>query len=110
MARALCRLDALADGGGRSVELEPGKPGLLLLRDGAALRAYVNSCPHRGTPLDLVPDRLRDESGRFLVCATHGAQFRVEDGYCVAGPCAGAYLRVAPVALRRDGWVTLEDG
>lgn len=109
MAKALCRIDALADGGGMSVELAPGRPGLLLLRDGERVRAYVNSCPHRGTPLDLVPNRLRDETGRFLVCATHGAHFRIEDGYCVAGPCTGDSLRPAAIAISQ-GWITIEDG
>jgi nitrite reductase/ring-hydroxylating ferredoxin subunit len=106
-AKALCRLEALADGGGRSFEVTDNGPGVLLLRDGEIVRGYVNSCPHRGTPLDLIPDRIRDASGRFIVCSTHGAQFRVEDGVCVFGPCIGARLPAVALSVR-DGWVTLK--
>jgi len=28
----------------------------------------------------------------LIQCATHGALFRIRDGYCVAGPCAGQGL------------------
>jgi nitrite reductase/ring-hydroxylating ferredoxin subunit len=30
--------------------------------------------------------------------ATHGARFRIADGYCVAGPCRGE--RLSAVAVR----------
>src|SRR5258705_313796 len=40
--------------------------------------------------------------GRHFQCSTHGARFRIADGYCVAGPCQGE--RLAAVA------VTVEDG
>ncbi|MEE8263379.1 MAG: Rieske (2Fe-2S) protein, partial [Gammaproteobacteria bacterium] len=39
-----------------------------------------------------VPDQFLDETGNLLQCATHGALFRIEDGFCVAGPCTGASL------------------
>ncbi len=103
------RLEALPEGASIGIALAPPAPGLILLRDGGIPRAYVNSCPHRGTPLDLLPDRFRDDSGRFLVCSTHGARFRIEDGFCVAGPCVGAALAPVPVAVR-DGWVEVEYG
>ena len=35
----------------------------------------------------------------------HGALFRLEDGVCVAGPCAGERLKPWPVAVI-DGVVT----
>ena len=75
---------------------------IFAVRRGDTVRAYVNRCPHRGTPLDWVPDQLLDEAGRDLVCATHGARFRVEDGVCIAGPCVGDQLVPVPLALR-DG-------
>ena len=72
------------------------------MRRGPAVHAYVNRCPHRGTPLDLVPDQLFHRDGRHLVCATHGAIFRVEDGVCISGPCYGDQLTPVPLA-DRDG-------
>jgi len=44
---------------------------------------------------------------RTIVCATHGATFRPEDGYCIAGPCAGD--RLEPVAVRVERGIVLVD-
>ncbi len=104
----LCRLEEIPDGrarGFRVTEAGGRERRLLVVRRGGAAAAYVNSCPHRGTPLDLRPDDFFDAEGRHLVCATHGAVFRPEDGYCLAGPCAGESLQPAPVEVREDGRV-----
>ena len=63
--------------------------------------AYVNSCPHVGTSLDLFPNELLSEDKTLLVCATHGALFAPDSGLCLAGPCAGDQL--APLSVRIDG-------
>jgi nitrite reductase/ring-hydroxylating ferredoxin subunit len=63
--------------------------------------AYVNRCPHAGTPPDLWPNEFYSEDGRRLVCATHGALYEPATGRCVGGPCAGDALERLP--LRRDG-------
>lgn len=82
-----------------------GRPvGLLLVHHGGQIYAYRNRCPHVSTPLNWVPDQFLDSEGEFLQCATHGAMFRIEDGYCEYGPCAGESLRPVPVTIR-DGAV-----
>jgi len=63
--------------------------------------AYVNRCPHVGTPLDLWPNEFLAEDGRTIVCSTHGALFEPEDGRCAAGPCAGDHLASLPVRVER---------
>ena len=68
-------------------------PVLIVHGDDGVVRVFQNSCPHRGTPLDWLPDRFLDRGGRHILCATHGALFRIEDGFCLSGPCAGARLR-----------------
>lgn len=65
------------------------------------LHAYVNRCPHVGTPLDLWPNEFLSEDGATLICSTHGALFDPATGSCTAGPCAGEGL--ARVPLRLDG-------
>ncbi len=79
---------------------------LILLRDGDAVRAWLNICPHAGRRLDWAPGKfLLSKSGQ-LVCAAHGATFELAAGECVAGPCRGQSLRaVAVTAL--DGVVRL---
>jgi nitrite reductase/ring-hydroxylating ferredoxin subunit len=100
----LMALDDLADGALAEVEAEvDGAPeSLLLYRDGAAVRAWLNVCPHAGRRLDWSPGQfLRTRDGQ-LVCAAHGATFELGAGACVAGPCRGESLRAVPVAVR-DG-------
>ena len=100
----LCRLDELADPGSRGFSVEGAE--IFLVRRGRLVAAYVNSCPHTGGPLDWVPDQFLDLERRHILCATHGALFRLEDGHCLAGPCAGD--RLTPVAVELvDGVVRL---
>lgn len=96
---ALCAVTDIPDGEARGFRLGAGddRIDILIARRGSAVHGYVNACPHVGSPLDWTPDRFMSLDGRYLQCATHGALFRVEDGECVRGPCAGAFLR--PVAL-----------
>lgn len=51
--------------------------------------------------MDWVHGRFLDEDQRLIQCSTHGALFRIGDGYCVGGPCAGD--RLTPVKLLRQG-------
>ena len=71
------------------------------------VRAFVNSCPHRGTSLDWQPGEVFDDSGLYLICATHGALFEPISGRCVDGPCHGASLKSIPVRIE-DNQVRLE--
>jgi nitrite reductase/ring-hydroxylating ferredoxin subunit len=62
--------------------------------------AYVNRCPHAGTPLDAWPNEFFTEDGRYLICATHGAVFAPDTGVCLEGPCPGVRLEALSVAHR----------
>ena len=87
----LCATSDLLEGQIRGFTLGDLKL-LAVRRDGQAY-LYENRCPHRGVPLEWLPDRFLDDSGSLLQCATHGALFLIESGECVAGPCAGQALR-----------------
>ena len=109
-ARALCRVDEIADGDAKGFPPAPGGfSGLVAWRDGDTVRVYVNSCPHIGTPLDWTPDRFLSADGRYLICATHGAQFTIANGFCVTGPCRGDRLTPVEFSLR-DGAILLTQG
>ncbi len=107
----LCRLEDLGEGA--SLGLTANCGGRLLdifvLRKHGAVYAYHNSCPHTGAPLDWVPNRFLSLDGRHIQCATHAALFRIEDGFCVAGPCSGQSLTRLEVAVE-DGHVCLRAG
>lgn len=70
---------------------------------GGDVFSFANSCPHRGTELDWQPGQVFDESGLYLVCATHGALFEPQTGRCVGGPCQGASLVRIAVDVVEDG-------
>jgi nitrite reductase/ring-hydroxylating ferredoxin subunit len=97
-----CAADALEPG--RTARFEVFRAGrrvhaFLVNHDGRH-HAYVNRCPHAGTPLDWWPNEFFTEDGRFLICATHGAVFAPDTGLCLEGPCPGARLERLPVARR----------
>ena len=65
--------------------------------------AFINRCPHLGTALGLNPEgSFMDAGGTSIVCRTHVALFRPEDGLCTAGPCMGEHLIRIPVHVRGD--------
>ncbi|HAD26724.1 MAG TPA: 2Fe-2S ferredoxin [Alphaproteobacteria bacterium] len=104
----LCRLADLPPSGTKGFVLGSGTNRLdlfVIWRDGI-LRAYLNDCPHAHTPLETRPDRFLDQSGKYLLCTTHGARFTVAEGKCVSGPCRGKSLTPLPVTIR-DGEIFL---
>jgi len=66
------------------------------------LRAYKNSCPHTGAPLNWTPDQFLTRAGLYIQCSIHGAMFKIETGECFAGPCSGKFLKVLR-CIEKDG-------
>ena len=97
--RLICRIEDLADGEAKGFPApgELGQRAILVVRQGERVYGYWNRCAHQGTPLDWKPNQFFNLAKTRLQCATHGAQFRIEDGHCVAGPCKGKALK--PVSL-----------
>ncbi len=110
--RRVCRRDDLLEGGTavRFGIIRNGQevPGFAVAYDGR-VHGYVNVCPHRGTSLDWQPGEVFDESGLYLICATHGALFEPDSGLCVGGPCHGAYLQKIPLKFEADHVVLEHD-
>lgn len=107
--RALCRLEDVPDGESRGFPPAPGAfCGLFAVRQGDALRVYVNACPHIGASLDWLPDRFLSADGSHIVCAIHGATFRIEDGVCTGGPCLGDRLEAVMIEIK-DGVVLVPE-
>lgn len=101
-------LDLIADGAARNfvIELRAGRFHGFVVRRGDSLAGYVDRCPHMGVPLAQTLDAYLTDDGSLIACAWHGALFRIEDGACVAGPCAGARLSPWPVEVRDGSIVT----
>jgi nitrite reductase/ring-hydroxylating ferredoxin subunit len=77
--------------------------GLFAIRLADCVRVYRNACPHLGVPLDWLPGKFMSADGQRLLCATHGAEFRPEDGLCLRGPCRGDSLAAVPCEIRGGG-------
>ncbi len=109
--RVLCRADEIGEAAGKGFVLGEGrwKREIFVVRKAGRIFGYVNSCPHAGTPIDWMPDRFFTNDGAFLICATHGALFEVEDGMCVRGPCRGLSLDQVPVAEEAGDILLLEE-
>lgn len=105
--RPLCGLDEIPDGGSRGFDPPPGRfTGLFAVRRGERVVVYLNACPHLGISLDIAPDRFLDARREHILCSTHGALFRIEDGFCLKGPCAGEHLTPVPARVV-DGTVLI---
>ena len=57
-------------------------------------QAYLNRCSHIAMEMDYQPDRFFDESGQWLMCATHGATYDAASGACLGGPCRGGLIKI----------------
>ena len=103
----VCALSEIPDGGGHEVVFGEGSEcfRLLLLRSGEHVWGYHNRCPHNSMPLNYEPDTFHVFDAEVLMCAHHTAMFRITDGECFDGPCAGARLTAVPVEVRGDGTV-----
>ncbi len=108
-------LAALRPGEVRAVRFAPSVDGMrreaLVLRDESGeVRAFRNLCKHLPILIDAGSRRYLTPDGRELLCATHGARFRLTDGLCVHGPCKGASLDPVPVVREGDALFVIDEG
>jgi nitrite reductase/ring-hydroxylating ferredoxin subunit len=104
----LCRLVDIADPGAKGFVFGSGSNRfeMFVVRTRGGVFAYVNSCPHLGATLDTFQDQFLTSDKELIICSFHGAQFQIEDGLCVVGPCEGK--RLTEIALRvENGAVTI---
>ena len=100
----VCRVEDVPDGEARGFAMpnEPIPRAIFIVRQGKKVYGYRNRCAHQGTPLDWKPDHFFNLAKTHLQCATHGAQFRIKDGYCIAGPCKGKSLESIPLRIEKE--------
>ncbi|MFA7638858.1 MAG: Rieske (2Fe-2S) protein [Parvibaculum sp.] len=106
--RDICALADLDDPGARGFIIGTGdeRQEIFLVRKGLSVFAYLNRCPHANQRLDARPDRFLTMDETRILCGAHGALFRIEDGLCTSGPCAGKHLE--PVKIETaDGRVRI---
>ena len=105
-AIALCNSKDLSNGG-RAVPFDVAFSGqtcrAFAVRYHDGVHAYLNRCTHVAMEMDYQPDRFFDDTGLWLLCATHGAAYLPHTGQCAGGPCRGGLVKIA--LSERDGVV-----
>ena len=96
----LCALAEIADPGSKGFRFRADSRLFagFLVREGEAVRGFVDQCPHAGWPLGF-DDRYLTRAGDHILCAGHGALFSLE-GVGVTTPCVGDRLTAWPVEVR----------
>ena len=74
---------------------------LVLKANNEEVSVYLDLCPHNKIVLSQTGDYLSADGSR-LMCATHGATFKLEDGSCDRGPCEGDTLAKIPFEVIDD--------
>jgi nitrite reductase/ring-hydroxylating ferredoxin subunit len=98
---AICGSKDVGDRRGKSFPLmrmwDDGKARpweVFIARFGKQYFAYVNECPHSGQRLDWEKNNFFEPTyQKVLMCGKHGAQFELDTGACMSGPCKGASLQ-----------------
>jgi nitrite reductase/ring-hydroxylating ferredoxin subunit len=69
---------------------------------GGSAQAWLNRCPHWGIQLDGSSSEIVVDTGDSVVlrCSAHGAEFAVDTGVCLSGPCEGD--RLSPLHVEVD--------
>ena len=98
------RLDEIDDPGCREFSIGEGDWPYkgFVVRQGDEAFAYQNFCVHAGHPLNWKPDSFLTKDKDAIICASHGAMYRIDSGECFAGPCRGKSLRTVQLEIR-DG-------
>jgi len=71
--------------------------------------AYVNQCAHVSIELDWNQGEFFNTQKDYLICATHGAHYQPDTGFCVMGPCKGKRLKSLTV-IEQDQQIVISLG
>lgn len=101
-------LDEIPDRKGREYQFGRGKSAfsMFVVRRGDAVFGYLNICPHYSLPLNYREGEFVNDNGSLIRCSMHFAEFRIEDGYGVAGAAEDCFLDPIPVHVE-DGQVVI---
>lgn len=69
--------------------------------------AYVNQCAHVPVELDWEEGAFFTAQKDYLICATHGAHYLPNTGFCVMGPCKGKSLKPISV-IEQDAKIIVD--
>jgi nitrite reductase/ring-hydroxylating ferredoxin subunit len=107
----LDKLISIPDGEAKGFDpLQQGRDSLFVVRQGSDFYPWANACPHvgyEGAPMAWRKDAYLNVERTRIICSGHAAEFDVESGVCLDGPCLGTVLQKADVRLAEDGCLYL---
>lgn len=102
----ICPSSDLLEGTSKGFKNAAGS--IFLTRKHGLVYAYANVCPHLGIPLEWQQDQFLSPDNELIQCASHGAQFIIESGVCVSGPCVNQKLTPVDVS-EENGFIFLRN-
>ena len=87
----LCHVDELLESQSKGFNIN--EQHILAVKKYGEIYVYENRCPHLGIQMEMMPDQFLDSTHSLIMCAMHGALFRIEDGLCISGPCLSQKLK-----------------
>jgi nitrite reductase/ring-hydroxylating ferredoxin subunit len=111
MKEPLCHINEIADPGAKGFELAHNDKTLafFVVKKHGQIFGYLNKCPHVGINLEWRPDDFLNIDKSLIQCSVHGAEFIIETGHCIGGPCRGKMLDSVKLVLDAQGNVFLDD-
>ena len=111
MNEPICHITEIRDPGAKGFELSHNDRTLafFVVKKHGQIFGYVNKCPHVGVNLEWRPDDFLNIDKSLIQCSVHGAEFIIETGHCIGGPCYGKMLDPVKLQLDAQGNIFLDD-
>jgi nitrite reductase/ring-hydroxylating ferredoxin subunit len=107
--RRLGRLEEIPDHCARGFDpFGAGRDSLFVVRRGRQLFAYRDRCPHQSSTLAWRRHAYLNRAGDRIVCSGHAAEFDIESGRCLIGPCLDEALETVDLELTDEGEIYLQ--
>jgi len=94
----ICDANDISEGAARRFSVK--NLDLIVVHRYGIFYAYRNECPHMNLPLTNRSKGIIDKNQKHLVCIQHRAEFDIENGFCVKGPCQG--MELEPVNIETN--------
>lgn len=98
----VCHLNELQDPESRGFTLSINGQihDFFVIKKSGHIHGYKNTCPHLGAPLNWQAHAFLNTDKSKIQCAMHGAQFIIETGECIYGPCIGGQLAKVDLTVK----------
>lgn len=99
----LLDLDTLVDHSSFGIYSQKLQHQVILIRKADQIFGWLDACPHyaQGTSLAWKKHQYLNSQGNYIVCFSHGAQFEIETGKCLSGPCVNQYLTPVQIIIKQ---------